>query len=74
MTRSAPGQDQLDNDVAGEDLIDEFALLTYPIVVGAGKRLFNSGTPLRRQLAETTTSDTGVVISTYHRTGSDFTS
>ncbi|MFE2958423.1 dihydrofolate reductase family protein [Nocardia tengchongensis] len=51
-----------------EALIDQFVLLTYPIVAGGGKRLFTSDTPLGLQLTHTTTSASGVIISTYHRT------
>jgi dihydrofolate reductase len=53
-----------------EALIDEFVLLTYPIVVGSGKRLFNGDTPLGLELTHTTTSGSGVVICTYRRADS----
>ncbi|WP_282607027.1 dihydrofolate reductase family protein [Pelagibius sp. Alg239-R121] len=29
------------------DLIDEFQIWTFPVLVGAGKRLFGEGTPPR---------------------------
>jgi dihydrofolate reductase len=47
------------------NLIDEFVLLTYPVVVGDGKRLFGGGIPVGLELIETTTSGTGVVIGAY---------
>jgi dihydrofolate reductase len=53
-----------------EELIDEFVVLTYPIVVGGGKRLFSGDTPLGLELIETTTSGSGVVICTYRRADS----
>lgn len=52
-----------------EDLIDEFVLMTYPIVLGGGKRLFDGRTPLRLEATSTTTTAGGVVIGTYRRTG-----
>lgn len=53
-----------------EELIDELVVLTYPIVVGGGKRLFSGDTPLGLELIETTTSGSGVVICTYRRADS----
>jgi dihydrofolate reductase len=48
-----------------EELIDEYRLFTFPLVLGAGKRLFGSGTvPLALRSVESTTSTNGV---TYHR-------
>lgn len=52
------------------DLVDEYNLWTFPILVGRGKRLFGEGTtPSCLQLLETMTSRTGVVISRYERIG-----
>jgi dihydrofolate reductase len=46
------------------DLIDEYRLLVFPVVVGSGKRLFNSeNTSLK--LVDTKTFPTGVVLLTY---------
>jgi len=48
------------------DVIDEYHLKTFPVVVGSGKRLFEAGTmPAGLKLVESITSTTGVVISTY---------
>ena len=53
-----------------EDLVDEFQVFTFPVVVGPGKRLFGDGTiPAAFELAGSETSTTGVVISTYRRAG-----
>ena len=52
------------------DLVDEYNLWTFPILVGRGKRLFDEGTvPSCLHLLETRTSRTGVVISRYERIG-----
>lgn len=47
-------------------LIDEFRLLIYPLVLGAGKRLFFDGIAANFQLAETQTFDSGVLALIYH--------
>jgi dihydrofolate reductase len=52
------------------DLVDEFRLMTFPVLVGTGKRLFADGTvPAGLKLVSSTTSTTGVVIATYERSG-----
>ena len=50
------------------DLVGELRLMVYPIVVGAGKRLFaeTSGTK-RLQLAEARTVGDGIHILVYRR-------
>ena len=52
------------------DLVDEFRLMIFPVVVGKGKRLFGDGTvPGGLNLTDSKTSTTGVVIATYQRAG-----
>jgi dihydrofolate reductase len=52
------------------NLIDEYRLWVFPVVVGSGKRLFADGTvPAGLQLVESTVSTTGVVIGTYWPAG-----
>lgn len=52
------------------DLVDEFALITYPVVVGSGKRLFGEGTMAGAlELADAKISPSGVIIATYRRAG-----
>ena len=46
-------------------LVDELRLLTYPVVVGAGLRLFAEGLDASFTLAETRSFPTGVVLTTY---------
>ncbi|KZE28296.1 dihydrofolate reductase [Chelatococcus daeguensis] len=51
-------------------LIDEYRVWIFPLILGRGKRLFEDGLPARAlALADTTTSSTGVVISTYRPAG-----
>jgi dihydrofolate reductase len=48
------------------DLIDEYRLLVYPILVGSGKRLFKDGSEIAKlKLVETKTFGTGVVLMRY---------
>lgn len=52
------------------DLIDEYRLWVFPVVVGTGKRLFADGVvPSGLELVESTVSTTGVVIGTYRPAG-----
>ncbi|GFE86575.1 dihydrofolate reductase family protein [Steroidobacter agaridevorans] len=52
------------------DLIDEYVIRTYPIVLGSGKRLFEAGAPPRAlKLVETQASSTGVIVSRYQPEG-----
>lgn len=53
-----------------EDLVDELRILQFPVVLGAGKRLFAGGAaPRGQRLVSATTTRTGVVISVYRRLG-----
>jgi dihydrofolate reductase len=52
------------------DLVDEFRLYIYPVVIGEGKRLFADGTvPRGLKLVDSKTSTTGVVIAVYQPAG-----
>jgi len=51
-------------------LIDEFRVLTFPVVLGKGKRLFGSGTvPIAMKLVSSKVTSTGVIISVYRPAG-----
>lgn len=51
-------------------LADEVLLLVFPVLLGAGKRIFSDGTPPRElALVETKAAASGVIINTYRPTG-----
>jgi dihydrofolate reductase len=53
-----------------QDLIDEFRIWIFPLVIGSGKRLFGDGTiPAGLKLVDSRVSKTGVTINTYERAG-----
>lgn len=47
------------------DLVDEYHLLVYPIVLGKGKRFFSDGTAATLQLTESKPMGSGVVLLRY---------
>ena len=50
------------------DLVDEYRLMVFPVVVGGGKRLFADGTGTKAlELVDTKTFDSGAVVLTYRR-------
>jgi dihydrofolate reductase len=66
--KQAPGKDivihgcpSLVRSLMPHDLIDEYRLLVYPLVLGRGKRLFDETSLANFKLAESSTFDTGVV-------------
>jgi len=64
------GSSGLLQTLLAHDLIDEFRLLTFPLVLGPGKRLFGQGAkPEALKLTANTVSTTGVIMSVYERAG-----
>jgi dihydrofolate reductase len=64
------GSGNLIQTLIEHDLVDEFHLLVFPVLIGSGKRLFAEGTiPSGLELVDTTTLSTGVLVSTYTRDG-----
>ena len=52
------------------DVVDEFWLKIFPVALGMGKRLFDTGTfPASYTLVESKTSPLGVIIATFKRAG-----
>jgi dihydrofolate reductase len=71
--RSQPGKDivimgsgELIQSLMRRSQVDEYVLLTHPIVLGSGRRLFAEGvTPVSLQLVSSKTTERGVAIATY---------
>ena len=64
------GSGDLIQTLLRHELVDEFRLWTFPLVVGRGKRLFSDGTiPVGLKLVDSAVSSTGVVIGTYQPAG-----
>jgi dihydrofolate reductase len=62
------GSGQLVNTLMEHELVDDFRLMVFPIILGKGKRLFNDGLaklPLR--LEQAISAGTGVLILVYHK-------
>ncbi len=64
------GSSGLAQTLIKNDLIDEYRLWFFPVVLGRGKRLFGTGSvPTALRLVDTRTTSTGVVIHVYQRAG-----
>jgi len=65
------GSGVLVRSLLARDLVDKLVLLTYPLVLGSGRRLFpDSGSDLSAfRLVDSTVTGTGVVITTYQPDG-----
>ena len=64
------GSGKLIQTLLEHDLVDEYRLWIFPVVLGAGKRLFADGAiPSGLELVDSKTSTTGVLIATYERGG-----
>jgi dihydrofolate reductase len=60
------GSGELIRTLAEFELIDEYRLLTFPVVLGSGKRMFREGTaPTELALVSSSVTSTGVVINSY---------
>jgi dihydrofolate reductase len=64
------GSGNLIQSLLTADLIDEFRVLVFPILLGSGKRLFAEGTiPAGLRLTAHEVSGSGVIMATYQRSG-----
>ncbi|GAA0254349.1 dihydrofolate reductase family protein [Haladaptatus pallidirubidus] len=60
------GSAQLVQTLMNHDLVDEYRLMTFPIILGSGKRLFREASDTTAlQLKETKTVGSGIVILIY---------
>src|SRR5262245_50966073 len=62
------GSSVLTQALAQNDLVDEYSLHVYPLVLGGGKRLYPEGKRLDLTLVEAAPLPTGVVFMRYRRT------
>ncbi|HUW07218.1 MAG TPA: dihydrofolate reductase family protein [Williamwhitmania sp.] len=64
------GSGELVQLLLNNDLVDELWLKIYPLTLGDGKKLFDSGTiPAAFTLTESLVTPTGVIIANYKRAG-----
>jgi dihydrofolate reductase len=62
------GSGRLVHTLVEHDLVDELRLMTYPIVVGAGERLFGQTSGVKpMRLVDTRTVGDGLALLTYER-------
>ena len=59
------GSSVLIHTLARHDLVDEYYLLVYPLVLGSGKKVFADGARLNLRLVEATPLPSGVVLTHY---------
>jgi dihydrofolate reductase len=59
------GSSVLVHTLAQHDLVDEYSLLVYPVVLGGGKRLFPDGVRVNLRLIESRPFPSGVVLMRY---------
>jgi dihydrofolate reductase len=64
------GSSELLQTLIAADLVDEYRIWIFPVVLGEGKRLFENGVPPRSlTLVETRSTPRGVLVNTYHPAG-----
>jgi dihydrofolate reductase len=64
------GSPGLIQTLLAHDLIDEFRIWTFPVLLGTGKRCFGTGTvPAALTLVDTKATKTGVIVAIYQRAG-----
>jgi dihydrofolate reductase len=64
------GSSELLQTLIAAELVDEYRIWIFPVVLGEGKRLFENGVPPRGlTLVETRSTSSGVLVNTYHPAG-----
>ena len=61
------GSSILVQTLTANDLVDEYSLLVYPVVLGGGKKIFPDGQRVNLRLVETHPFPSGVVLMRYTR-------
>ena len=65
-----PGSGVLVRWLLANSLVDELDLLTYPVIIGQGTRLFpDSGSDIALELVNSRTTSRGITIQTYRPVG-----
>jgi dihydrofolate reductase len=72
--RSRPGRElhvmgsgQLMETLVAHQLVDEFLLMIFPVVLGGGRRLFSGNTYMELTLVDAKATPSGVLIATFQR-------
>ena len=65
LTLMIDGSATLVETLRRHDLIDEYRLMIYPVIVGAGRKLFADSGASTLRLTSATTSASGVVVACY---------
>lgn len=66
------GSAALVNTLVEHDLVDEYRIMIFPVIVGSGKRLLGDGLDMKAlELKETKVFDSGVVVLTYRPMGKE---
>jgi dihydrofolate reductase len=64
------GSGNLLHTLLQHDLVDRFRLMTFPLVLGSGRRLFGEGVlPATMRPVDITVTDVGVILGTYEPSG-----
>ena len=63
------GSGRLAQTLMRHNLIDVYELLVFPVVLGEGKRLFETGIDHSMRLADSRATDSGLVVLTYEPAG-----
>jgi hypothetical protein len=64
------GSRRLARSLIGQGLVDEYRLWVFPVLLGAGERLFGDGPPpTGLRMVGSRTSESGVVVHTYQPAG-----
>jgi dihydrofolate reductase len=66
------GSSNLIQTLINTDLVDEYLLFVFPVILGRGKRLFGEGAgviPTRLKMVDTVTTSTGGQVMTYRADG-----